>query len=121
MILTKDVWLNMGRHSSKRCLGESNPGPTNFWLPFGAWVCYTGSMQVAKQFNQTIRLHLNGLTTRKYWSTKMNLSPAAWTAINWDLSEGAYTKSSLAKNAGPHIFQVDILPIGKICSTGIFV
>jgi len=83
-VLTRDAHLNIEADLlAKRKAETAYEGPLHYRLPGNKWACHTAQGRVVKQFDGTIRLHINGPPTKEYWKTKDQLTETTFESIDW--------------------------------------
>jgi len=82
--LSRDAWLNIEADTlAKAKTSLPHVGPHTYKLPGFPWGCYVGSKRVVKQLAQSLRTHVNGQATLKYWATKKQWLPDRLQTVDW--------------------------------------
>jgi len=84
MVLAQDAWLNIEADAlAKDKASTPHVGPECYKLPGNAWVCYADNRHLLKQFDESLRTHINGQELQCYWEKRKAIHPTILSWVDW--------------------------------------
>jgi len=82
-VLERDATLNVEMDARAKEKIEDTAGPATYEIPFESWTCYIGRTKVIKQWQLTLREHINGKPICNYWQGKKWFGSGVAAQVDW--------------------------------------
>ena len=85
MVLERDATLNVEMDAWAKAKIEDTAGLATYEIPFESWMCYIRGTKIIKQWQLTLREHINGKPICNYWQWKKRFRGGAADQVDWAL------------------------------------
>jgi len=85
MALERDATLNVEMDAWAKQKVEDIAGPATYKIPFESWSCYIGRTKIIKQWQLTLREHINRKPICTYWQGKKWFGSGVVAQVDWVL------------------------------------
>jgi len=95
-VLEWDATLNVEMDTQAKRKIKDTPEAVSYEIPFEGWSCYIGTRKIIKQWQLTLREHLNRNPLCQHWQCKKKFGKSAsdqvdWTLVGWAMTETGWS------------------------------
>jgi len=83
MVLERDATLNVEMDAQAKQKIEDTARLATYEIPFKSWSCYIGRTKIIKQWQLTLREHINGKPICTYWQGKKWFGSGVAAQVDW--------------------------------------